>query len=686
VPLILLLLALFVASPALAERPLGWNLETVTNFSTSHHFCDLMKETGWDWNAGSGASGLTEDANKWPTAITGGSSVYYYVTTRIDQNHNDIVVPGEISHYPTGEYTLQCDGTVKVGIFRNGPDLTYQCAGTDTFTFDVAATTGEGLEIRVYGGTITNSGDPHLFKIYPSGDNPAACDPTVETFNPVYRKSLRGSHGGRFMDMAGPAYRQDTIDYIDGRNWADRMPLATRTYTNSETEHNGVPPEIPIMLANELLTLDGVAWRPWIVFPVSVNDNYVDGYGDYIAANLLAGVPLFYAEWCNECWNTGGSYIYQWRFVRALATTHDGTATSGTTTTIVQTGAGWGVNAHAGVAVCADNVDNGSSTSCSVVVSNTSDTITLSPALSFDVDASDPFRTYPGTGSEADWVKRYQGQRSAEVYELLRISMGGLTRLKRVIGAQNKDFGSPSEATTYLDYDPPGALGANRLYTDYMAYAPYGQLGDVDAALHTKLSLNALCLGYDGVANNQCGTDSAECTPGGCDCPGANTPYTCCATSSCKGIRNWVPETYCAALARDVLSQIAQFTVNVTATESRSNLEGAVIRAILYEGGVNHDDRLGGSQANGTGEWDTTLVATAQTAHSDNCLENVLFDYLQGIYAANHGYPIFLFQHIGKWSKFRQFGHSEYLMDHDGEMNFCSSPSHRAAWHWSQLP
>lgn len=599
-------LLLILAAPAWATRPIGWNLGEVNNFNTAHPFCDLMKETGRTWSSGGGGSGLVEDANGWPTSITGGVNAYYSVTTRIDQLHADFTEAGDIAHYPTGEYTIKCDGTVKVGVFRNGPDLTYACAGTNSFTFNVDATTGEGLEFRVYGDTITNSGSAHLFQVYPSGTNAEACDPATETFNPRFRRALRGSYGGRFMDMAGPAYRLDTITYLDGRTWANRTPLAARTYASSDSVHNGVPPEVPILLANEMLSEEGQVWHPWIVFPVSVTDDYVTGYATYAESTLNASLNAF-LEWGNEVWNTGGAYIDQFNFVLALA--------------------------------------NAASV----------------------------------TGSDGDKVKKYQGWRSTQVYRLWETTFGGVTRLRRVIGMQAKDCCNPSDASTYLSFDPAGDDPVVRLDVDYAAFAPYGAAGDAAGGAHAKHTQNALSASYDGVVQSQCGTTSGQITS-------SSTPFTCCS-GTCVGMRAWTPQQWCDSLRSNIASLAQQMQTHVTAVTAFQNGEGATIRPILYEGWVNHDDAVGGDQTRQTGEWDSTLAAARQAAHRADCMEDVGETYLNAVAAViGTSQPMFLFTFVDKWTKFRQFGLSEYLTDANGDHAYGENPNHRAARYYMAKP
>jgi hypothetical protein len=80
-------------------------------------------------------------------------------------------------------------------------------------------------------------------------------------------------------------------------------------------------------------------------------------------------------------------------FVRSkeiLPTVVEGVATGGSTTTVVKTGAGWTINAYAGRYV---NVgfDSGAG-QVRAIVSNTADTLTVSPAFSVAAAASDTFR------------------------------------------------------------------------------------------------------------------------------------------------------------------------------------------------------------------------------------------------------------------------------------------------------
>lgn len=594
-------------------RPLGWNLEELSNASTSHFTCDLMKETSENWSAGTGASGLTESGG-WPTAITGGANVYYSVTTRIDQQHTDIseAAPLGTPHFPSGEYTVKCDGTVKVGIGRNGGDTIGQCSGTNSFTFTVPSPPSgpaNGLEIRVYGGTITNTGDPHLFQVHPSGTNPAACDPATDTFNPIFIKALKGATAFRTLDWYSVYVAGTFNNMVD---WADRTLLTARTWVSTnDTTGVGPPYEAAILLANEIYEETGEAVNPWVLFPVKSSDDFHTNFATYAAATLNAALWIG-LEWGNETWNgPGGSFGDQYTEVLAQA------------------------------------------------------------------------NTASLTGTDLQMIQKMTAQRSQEVWAIYETAFGGVTRLRRILGMQNKDCCFPSDAPTYLNHDPAGAThGAVSTDTDWAAFAPYYALGSTG---HNKHSQNALCLTYDGVTNAQCGTTASHCTTGGCDCPGAATPFTCCATNSCVGIREWSPEQFCASMLVNVASAVQQFTTNVTAVEAFTNGAGNVVRAITYEGG-DHADRVGGSSVNLTGEHDTTLVLAGHTANRHDCMETVTDTYLDALYAANHGHLLTMYKLISKMDRFRQFMFGEYLMDSNGDHNFCASPRYRGAFYWSQKP
>lgn len=73
-----------------------------------------------------------------------------------------------------------------------------------------------------------------------------------------------------------------------------------------------------------------------------------------------------------------------------------GTATGGSTTTIVQTGAGWTVNAYAGKYVRVEDVSSATGAGATVLVtSNTADTLTV-PSVGFTVASGDTFTIYTG--------------------------------------------------------------------------------------------------------------------------------------------------------------------------------------------------------------------------------------------------------------------------------------------------
>lgn len=152
-------------------------------------------------------------------------------------------------------------------------------------------------------------------------------------------------------------------------------------------------------------------------------------------------------------------------------------------------------------------------------------------------------------------------------------------------------------------------------------------------------------------------------------------------------MRAWTPQQWCDSLRSNIASLAQQMQTHVTAVTAFQNGEGATIRPILYEGWVNHDDAVGGDQTRQTGEWDSTLAAARQAAHRADCMEDVGETYLNAVAAViGTSQPMFLFTFVDKWTKFRQFGLSEYLTDANGDHAYGENPNHRAARYYMAKP
>ncbi len=698
-----LLLLLFFAIPANAVRPLGWNPASWSTGNTAIPPCDLVKQSGEDWNTGaSGVADLTptEDSNGWITGFTGTGATnpagFARAVMLSDLDHTDVfeycdtdenVIRGASSgtrcpaRFPRGEYTMDCSGSTdaKIGIARNADgDPTTTC-GTP-ITFQVTNPTSEGLEIKVY-PVPAFTGTP-VIRVYPSGTNPMACDPDTETFNPLYKKFLRRSNAYGIR-VNGWYENYETAQINTLIDWADRQPLTHRTWVSvNDTDGVGVPPEVPLLLAQEMYEEDGFILIPWLTFAVGTSDDFHTNLATWAAANINAAIPIW-LEFGNEIWNTG--FTTQRAAVLAQANA-DGIA-----------------------------------------------------------------------GTDTQKIYREQAWRSSEINEIWRTAFGGLTRLKRVLGVQFKDWPSPTDVATYMDYAIPGALTTPDDYHDYVAIAPYLTIGDPSTAdPHDSYSTRADNASYDAVTNSQCGTDAAHITStlhsgtatsgttttvvqtgagwtpsafssvsaqvcvtdvsGGsvvsCGIATANTTdtitvspafsfdvdasdtfkvrgtveYSCCATSTCVGYREFTDEQFCASLLASLESRRLQVGAHKPTVESYTNLDGATLRVVLYEGGPNHDNRGGGSDFNITGEHDPLLVRNQNYAHGAACMEGVVNTYLDTIYAAIGNQPMFMLNDVARQTRFQHFGFSNHLINANGDQATCENGTMRGAIYWAAKP
>ncbi len=691
---------LLVAVSAGAVSPLGWNAASWSTGNTAIPPCDLVKMSSEDWNTGaSGVADLTPTVNSmgWITGFTGTGATnpagFARAVMLNDTDHTDVfeycdaneeIIRGASSgtrcpgRFPRGEYTMDCTGSTdaKIGIARNADgDPTTTC-GTP-ITFQVTNVNSEGLEIKVY-PVPAFTGTP-VIRVYPSGSNPMACDPDTEYFNPLYKKFLRraNSFGGRYN---GWYENYETAQINTLIDWADRQPLAHRTWTSvNDTDGVGVPPEVPLLLSQEMYEEDGYIYAAWLTFPVGASDDYHTNFATWAAANIDPAIPIW-LEHGNEIWNTG--------FVTQRAT---------------------------------------------VLAAANADSI---------------------AGTDTQKIYREQAWRSSEINEIWRVAFGGLTRLKRVLGIQFKDWPSPTDTVTYMDFAIPGALTTPDDYHDYVAIAPYLGLGDPTTAdVHDQYSVRADNASYDGVTNSQCGTDAAHITStlhsgtatsgttttvtqtgagwtinafsavsaqvcvtdvsGGnvvsCGIATGNTidtitvspafsfdvdasdtfkvrgtvEYSCCATSTCVGYREWTDQQFCDSLINNLESKRIQIGAHKPTVESYTNLEGNTLRVVLYEGGPNHDNRGGGSDFNITGEHDPLLVRNQNYAHGAACMETVVNTYLDTIYAAIGQQPMFMLNDIARQTRFQHFGFANHLVDADGDQATCENGTMKGVYYWT---
>jgi hypothetical protein len=67
-------------------------------------------------------------------------------------------------------------------------------------------------------------------------------------------------------------------------------------------------------------------------------------------------------------------------------------------------------------------------------------------------------------------------------------------------------------------------------------------------------------------------------------------------------------------------------------------------------------------------------------------MEAVYENGMNTLYATIHQQPMFGYNMTTKWTRFRQFGWSEYMTDADGGSAICEAAAYKAAKYWSQKP
>ena len=278
---------------AVAPMTLGMNLNQLNYYSTAPMFVDVMKDTnnGWlvvkqsslesPWSI-SGVQEPPMDANGYPIGLGNLPSQGYALSTAAFTQNGE--------NYPTGTYTLIFDGGGTVVVHQgNNTTTVSQPGGLGQPHAVKIVANGNGIAISI---TQSNASDyvRNIQLIMPGYQN------TYET-QPFYQPYLQGLESFnilRFKDA------MDT-DFQTIENWSQRTTATYRTQTAS----TGMAVEYMVDLANTLHE------DMWVNMPVMAQPDYVQGFAQYVLANLDPGLKV-YVEYGNEDWNWGYTTGYQY--------------------------------------------------------------------------------------------------------------------------------------------------------------------------------------------------------------------------------------------------------------------------------------------------------------------------------------------------------------------------------------
>lgn len=210
------------------------------------------------------------------------------------------MLSGVSPHYATGQYTVLYDGE---GKFSYGGAATLLSSEASHDFIDVRHR-GTGIIMNL---EATNRQNPlRNVRVIPPGGicgddvfsyctgnedcQEAQCNeytrmPAPPMFDPYFLKSLDGYRAVRFSNWM-------EANKIVQTSWDDRPTMNDARWSTPK----GVPVEIMVDLAN-LLDAD-----PWFVFPVTVNDEYLEEFARFVVEELEPDLSV-YVEYGNEVWN-----------------------------------------------------------------------------------------------------------------------------------------------------------------------------------------------------------------------------------------------------------------------------------------------------------------------------------------------------------------------------------------------
>ncbi|WP_020559927.1 hypothetical protein [Thiofilum flexile] len=294
-------------TPLQAASPfIGINTNESTHFDASLPFVDLFKTSEPFKDSSYTKGNIQLDNLGWVRNLNGGQAGTYFIRW----------IPYDA--FPKGLYTVRYQGkgvlnyqedvkVVKRGANQDILELVPNAANEINAALVITQSDPRdpirNIQITMPGGIC--HGNP--FKAVP---NATACGggsylsfadhADTVLFNPDYLNFMRQFKLLRFMNMSG-------ITRNDIQTW-QQMPNVQNATWGGKEGRRGVPLEVMVQLAN---TLNANAW---FNIPHRANDQLVQQYAAYVAANLRPNLKA-YVEYTNEAWNEAFS---QAKYVRQM--------------------------------------------------------------------------------------------------------------------------------------------------------------------------------------------------------------------------------------------------------------------------------------------------------------------------------------------------------------------------------
>lgn len=280
ISVIIIALSFFIAdnqAQTQAEKPVGINLSSITDYSRELVFTDAFKQCR-EWISHDAVSGAAWDSkvsiplneNGYPIEIP------CYVDDNPPQAIRTLMLWSLEGHYPSGKYRLIVKGSGQIRLW-NGAAGTFTCP-VDTLIHVDATIGGVALEID------------SSYKSDPISDIkfilPDYVDTyTTQTFTSEFIDFVDNFQTLRFMDWL-------RTNFSKVETWQDKTSVDN--YTQSMA--SGVAWEYIIELCN--LTKK----NPWICIPHLADDEYISNIATLLNNNLDPNLKI-YLEYSNELWN-----------------------------------------------------------------------------------------------------------------------------------------------------------------------------------------------------------------------------------------------------------------------------------------------------------------------------------------------------------------------------------------------
>ena len=292
-----LLLTFIVFSMQAQKRPMGVNLDVITDWSPQFMFVNAMRQCrewlvqptdGRYWDDPSISVPMRPDG--YPTHVpfvhNGDSMIVHTLLLR------DLHL-GNRGGYPAGEYTLIFEGTGEIQLQFDASGSYTQSDSAYTVTINDP---GGGIGLRIIR---SDSLDPvrNIRFIMPGFRDTYESDP----FHPKFLELLKDFQVLRFL---WPQWVNES--FLE--NWADRTPKDYYTQGDNMSG-GGLAYEWVIELSNRLQA------DPWVSLPHLVTDDFVTQFAALFRDSLDTDLKL-YLEYGNELWNGAPPFYYGAQYTR----------------------------------------------------------------------------------------------------------------------------------------------------------------------------------------------------------------------------------------------------------------------------------------------------------------------------------------------------------------------------------